>query len=331
MSDVNFNSIVISTRIRLARNFKKYPFVSRMSADQAKEIVSTVSESIINANESFKNDFEFYGTPELKIKGGTLLEKHLVSPELLKDNREHAAVISKSEDISVMINEEDHIRIQVIKSGYNLDEAYKTANLIDDLIEEKSEYAFTEKYGYTTSCPTNMGTGLRASVMLHLPAICLAGKMNELISTVNRLGIAVRGIYGEGTEAKGHLFQFSNQITLGMSEDEILRKLKNIIEQIARQEVDIRYKLKSDKLTDKICRSYGILKNSYLISYNEFMDLWSNVLLGHDMNIISVNRDELIGLISKCAPYNLLSDSKQNLDAEKRDKLRSEILRNTLK
>ena len=327
----NKESVVLSTRIRLARNYKTVPFLPKISDKQANEVLETAKSCMLGSSATAEAEFRFIGGEDLKREGGALLEKHLLSPNLLKLEHPCGVIVSRDETISVMLNEEDHIRIQVIEPGYDLRKAYEQADKLDNLLEEGAEYAFHEHYGYLTSCPTNIGTGLRASVMLHLPAIVMADRMNELISTVSKFGVTVRGIYGEGSEALGNIFQFSNQVTLGLSEQETIDKLENVVNQIIDQEIRFRQKLKNDNLIDKISRSYGILKYAYLISYKEFMNLWSYVRLGVSMGILpDPDLKTLNDLLCQCGPYTILYNSKENLDAARRDKARAEILKNTL-
>jgi len=316
-------NIALSTRIRLARNFKGYKFIPQIDKEDAIKITKKVKDALFSSNEKSPLMFREINQEELRLNGKKLVEAHLISPDILNSKVESAVIIDNNKEISIMVNEEDHLRIQVIKQGYNLKEAYKLACICDDLFEEKNEYAFSEKYGFLTSCPTNVGTGMRASVMLHLPAITMSGRINELIGTVNRLGIAVRGYYGEGSKAFGNIYQFSNQVSLGLSEDEILGKLENVVNQIIEQEHALRKNLTGDSVKDKVWRSYGILSNCYLINFEEFCTLWSNVLLGADLGIIkNINKESFKGLITKLAPNSLNTS-----DPALRDKLRAEILR----
>lgn len=327
----NNESVVISTRIRLARNYKKFPFLPKISDKQASEVMEIAKSCMLKASSAAEEEFRFIDREGLEREGGSLLEKHLISPNMLHLKQPCGVIVSKDETISVMLNEEDHIRIQVIAPGYDLRKAYQQADQLDNLLEEGAEYAFHEHYGYLTSCPTNIGTGLRASVMLHLPAIVMADRMNELIATVSKFGITVRGIYGEGSEALGNLFQFSNQVTLGLTEKETIDKLENVVNQIIDQEIHYRQRLKNDRLIDKISRSYGILKHAYLISYQEFMNLWSDVRLGVSMGILpDMSWKTLNDLLYQCGPYTILYRSKENMDATRRDKARAEILKKAL-
>ena len=320
------DSIVLSTRVRLARNLNNYPFIPKLNREDAKKIINDIENTVLSSNEKSNGIFKPVSGEELKNEGGKLIEKHLISPNILNSDLPSSVIMDNNNEISIMINEEDHLRIQVIKKGYNLKDAYNLASVTDDLIEEKNEYAFSEKYGYLTSCPTNVGTGMRASVMLHLPAISLTGRIGELIESVNRLGITVRGYYGEGSKALGNIYQFSNQVSLGLNETEILNKLENIVKQIAEQENELRKRILNDSLKDKILRSYGILSNCYLISFNEFLSLWSNILLGLDLGILTdIDKDNFKTLIYRLAPGSLNVNN-----SSERDKLRAELLRECL-
>jgi protein arginine kinase len=251
------------------------------------------------------------------------------------DNRRlSAAIISKDEKISIMINEEDHLRIQTMFQGMQLDEALDLCNKTDDLIGEKIEYAYDEKIGYLTSCPTNIGTGIRASVMLHLPAITMSGYLKGILEACSKIGVAVRGLYGENTEALGNMFQVSNQVTLGQTEEEIVYNIKNITKQIINQERALRddlYKQNTFMFEDKIFRSLGILKNARVLTSEESHKLLSDVRLGIDMEIIKdidiKTINELMGVIQPGSLQVLLPNSSGQLE---RDVGRAEIIRKKL-
>ena len=327
----NLDKIVLSTRVRLARNYKNFPFAGKMSEEDAKKIVEITKDAVMNSSASSEKEFTFYGKKELDKKGGLLLEEHLISPGIMESGREKGLILSKDKELAIMINEEDHLRIQSIKPGYNPDEAYKQANLFDDLAEEKNEYAFSEKYGYLTSCPTNLGTGIRVSVMLHIPAITITGRLAALIRSVNRLGIEVRGAYGEGTGGDGNIYQFSNRVTLGVTEEEIINKIKNITAQIAEEEIKLREQIRNEELYDRVYRSIGLLKSSYKMDYKEFLKLNSNAVLGCDMGISELDSEKFRKLSVECAPWHIAALSEEFNDASKRDIKRAEILRNALK
>lgn len=328
MSDIN--KVVLSTRIRLARNYKGFNFMPRISDEQAAKTAQMTKDAVMASSSDSSANFRYIDGKDLEKEAGVLLEEHLISPALVKPNGHPAVILSQNKEISVLINEEDHLRIQAIKQGYDIDGALAEANLTDDLIEEKNEYAFSPDYGYLTACPTNLGTGIRASVMLHLPAISMTGRMQELIRSLNRLGFEVRGSYGEGTGGDGNIYQISNRATLGISEEEITEKLKSVTSQIAEQELALREKIRSDELYDKIYRSLGILKSSYKMSYKEFLNLCSNVILGADMGIIDVSAEEMKKLYTECAPYHITALSEEYSDPAKRDIKRAEILRQRL-
>lgn len=230
------SDIVLSSRIRLARNLKHYQFPTMFNNTEAEEIINKLEKNFNNKLTGFE-PFEILKMDELhSLHKRVLVEKHLISPNLADESANGAAILTENEDVSIMINEEDHIRIQCLYPGLQLKEALKRANILDDYIEGKVDYAFDESYGYLTSCPTNVGTGLRASVMVHLPGLMLTRQMNRIIPAVNQLGLVVRGIYGEGSEALGNIFQLSNQTTLGKSEEEIVDDLTSVVHQMITQE-----------------------------------------------------------------------------------------------
>lgn len=321
--------VVLSSRIRLARNFAQYPFPNLTDGKMRDEIASRVDDILKNCSLSFERK----NMKDLSdVDRQLLVEKHLISPDLAK--LDGAAFISGDESISVMVNEEDHIRIQAMTSGFDIDRAYDLANKIDTLIENEADYAYSEKFGYLTSCPTNVGTGMRASVMMHLPALCMTGEISKIISSVSKFGIAVRGLYGEGSRASGDIFQISNQITLGISEEETITNLKSVAESIIERELEIRTKLSEDniiKLADRVWRSYGILKNAQVLSSDEFMKLASDVRLGAVMGIIgSVNTETLNELETIVQPAGILKAVGKDMSAEQRDFERAKIVRERL-
>ncbi len=322
----NDNDIAVSTRVRLARNLDGIPFPNAIK-DTAKT-TEKIKNSILKSNSTLSRDFEFISLDTLDTaKKQSLAEEHLISPQMLDGNGK-SVLINKDKTMSIMLMEEDHIRLQVIKSGLAIDEAYELADKVDDVIEESVTYAFDEEFGYLTACPTNAGTGLRASVMLHLPALTLTDSIGKIISSAADFGIAVRGLYGEGTRAYGNLYQFSNQITMGLSEKEILEKLKKIVNQIIDTEKKARTALQEqnkDALEDKLFRSYGTLKYARSISSSEAKSLLSEVLLGQGMGIIPKGMP-VIECMVKTAPSFIGAD----LPANERDKKRAEFIRNNI-
>ncbi len=325
------SDIAVSTRIRLARNLKNVPFPNAMTADEKKKTVKKIADSILNGNSVLAKDFELVELDFLAPLDRQLLaEQHLISPAMLEGNG-HAVLLNKDRTISIMLMEEDHIRLQTILPGFDLNEAWNLANKVDDVIEENLEYAFDSEFGYLTSCPTNTGTGLRASVMLHLPALEMTNQLQRIVNSSTKLGIAVRGLYGEGTEIQGSLLQFSNQITMGASENEIIAKLENIVNQIINHEKDAREHLKKnnyDALADKLWRSYGTLKYARSITSAEAKELLSDVRLAQNMGIITDSKINTTELEVDTEPASIMKQAGKNLNPAERDRQRAEIIRN---
>ena len=238
------NDVVISTRIRLARNLKDYPFPCKLNSQGREKVIEKVRDAVKKSNSPVASDFSFIKMSELtSSQSVSLVEKRLVSPEFISETDGRALLISKDECFSIMINEEDHIRLQVITKGLSLEQAYDTADKLDTLLDENLDFAFDEKLGYLTQCPTNLGTGMRASVMLHLPALEKSRAISRIAGNLSKLGLTIRGAHGEGTEPKGALYQLSNQVTLGISEKAAIENLKNITEQLIAQENQARERL----------------------------------------------------------------------------------------
>ncbi|MDR1913455.1 MAG: ATP--guanido phosphotransferase, partial [Clostridiales bacterium] len=261
-----------------------------------------------------------------------LLERHVISPEFYHVNRPKALLLEKNEQVCVMVNEEDHIRIQTINAGDNIDGAWDTANKVDDLLEERVQYAFDKDYGYLTSCPTNIGTGLRASFMVHLPMLEKTGQLRNLLAAVSKFGMTLRGIYGEGTEPMGHIFQISNQVTLGKSETEIIDTLKRITGQVIENETFLREKALSEQgveLEDEFYRAYGVLAYSRKLTGKEAMELLSAVRLGYMTGVITLPRPELTmyQIMMNIQPGGLQALAGRELDENGRDVFRASYLR----
>lgn len=287
----NTDNVAISTRIRLARNLKSLPFGHKMSASQQQELLDRVTEALKLANLG-NNKLEFIKLDDLDDKSRySLVERHLASPNFVEGPTNKLLVVSEDNSISIMVNEEDHLRIQVLANGMELENSYKLCSMIDDLLDEQLDYAFDEQIGYLTACPTNIGTGLRASIMLHLPAIASSGAIGSLIKTVGRLGLTIRGTYGEGSNVQGSIYQLSNQLTIGLDEETALKNLENVAKQIINRENELRKEMyqggETVALTDRIMRSLGTLKYAELLASNEFYDLVSNVRLGISLGIIN--------------------------------------------
>lgn len=323
--------IVMSTRIRLARNVAGIPFPARWSEAQAVEVTGLVRDAMTAGSSKLPWDFEFLNldnAPENSKR--MLVEDHLMSHEMLQ-GKYRALLLNKQQNISIMLGEEDHIRLQAILPGLDLEEAMKIANLVDDVIAERANYAFDEEFGYLTRCPTNVGTGLRASVMLHLPALKMTGQMNSLVGAAGKLGLTIRGLYGEGSGASGDLYQLSNQVTLGISEQQTIDKLGSITQQIITSERQARQRLLAHNpvtLPDKLYRAYGTLRYARSMSSEECRNLLSEVRLGVSMGIIKeVDAQTVSKLLVTAEPAHINDRVGDELPPEGRDKARSDILR----
>lgn len=328
--------IVLSSRVRLARNLRDFLFSIKADLENSRALLSHLQTKLnIEALKSL-DSFEWFMMDQLQpVEKLALVEKHLISPSLANESLSGAVLLNHQESISVMVNEEDHIRIQCLYPGFQLKEALQLANQVDDFFESHLDYAFDEKYGYLTSCPTNVGTGLRASVMMHLPALVLTGKISRIVPAINQVGFVVRGIYGEGSEALGNLFQVSNQMTLGKSEIEIIRDLEGVTMQLIKQERQAREQLKNIsriQLEDKVFRSYGILANSRIIESKEAAQCLSDVQLGIDLGFIKgISRNILNELIILTQPGFLQQFAGESLNALERDIRRATLIRERLK
>lgn len=322
------DNIVISSRIRLARNLDDTPFPNALG-DKSKT-TDRIKKAVLDT--TLLEDFKEYNMNAMSDTAKVALsEEHLISPQMAK-SKDSVAFINPDKNISLMVMEEDHIRLQVIMGGYRLDEALQKANDIDDALQEKLNFAFDEELGFLTACPTNTGTGLRASVMLHLPALSITDSIPRIATSAGKLGIAVRGFYGEGSKAEASFYQISNQITAGESEEDIIKRVKNIVDQIINLEKQARENLLKNQNTafcERIYRSYGILKYTHSISSSEAKKYLSDVLLGQNMGII-----EERGILSpmecivRCEP-GMLSGS-EDLTPTERDTKRAEIIRTNI-
>lgn len=326
----NNSDIVVSTRIRLARNLDKTPFPNALK--DTKEVTEKIKNAILGSNSTLAKDFDFIdldNTPALRKQ--EMAEEHLISP-VMCEGKGKSVLVSKDKTMSIMLMEEDHIRLQIIKNGYALEDAYSLASKVDDVIEENVTYAFDNDFGYLTACPTNTGTGMRASVMLHLPALTMTENINKVIASAGSLGIEVRGLYGEGTKAYGSLYQISNRITLGMSEEQSLEKLKNIVGQIVEMETKARKALtdnSADGLSDKLYRSYGTLKYARSISSSEAKSLLSDVMLGQNLGILP-KEGKITPLECMVITEPALLCGGKELSPAERDKKRAELIRNNI-
>lgn len=327
------SDIVISSRVRIARNVVGIPFPHLLDEQKSEDVINTVRLALENEEVSeFLGKLELTRLSELSpLDRQILVDKHLISPDLLNNFDTKAVVLRDDEVISIMVNEEDHLRIQCLLPGLQLKEAWEMVNMVDDGLEKTLEYAFSEKLGYLTSCPTNVGTGMRASVMLHLPGLKLTKQLGGVLNAISKLGLTVRGLYGEGTEALGDLFQISNQITLGPSEEEIINNLISITRQILAQEQAARqalYKDRREVIEDHVYRAYGILKYARLLSSEEAMRLFSDLRLGLGLKLVSGVPVKLLNeLMVKIRPAFLVKIAGHDLSAGQRDIFRAKLIR----
>lgn len=321
--------IVISTRIRLARNLDEFPFPAKLDA-AGKNKVNSLVKSTLFANGG--NDFSYIEMKDLsRVQAVSLAERHLISPEFASKKDGSALILSSDESVSIMLCEEDHIRLQVMKSGLALEEAYDIANKLDNVIDGKLKYAFDDRIGYLTQCPTNLGTAMRASVMLHLPALTRCGQMSRLASTVSKLGLTIRGANGEGSQPRGDMYQISNQITLGITEETAIANLKSIVLQLVAQERAAAAEIiKNPAEEDKIFRALGVLKNARLMSTDEFMELISVVRLGAARGIIDTPVEKINELIVNMQPATISAANSEADNPASRDAIRAKAVREAL-
>jgi protein arginine kinase len=328
--------VVLASRIRLARNLEGIPFPQRANEEQLSQVVAQLKNSLCDLSTEGQLDYMFIDLEKLPLlERLVLVEKHIISPNHAREAGNRALIVKNDTTVSIMVNEEDHLRIQCLMPGLNLIEAFSSANEVDDIIEAKHNVAFNEQLGYLTSCPTNLGTGLRASVMVHLPALVLAGQINRIVNAVTQLGLTVRGLYGEGTEAVGNIFQISNQLTLGFTEQEIIDNLYSVVKQVVDHERTARgglYAEATDMLTDRVWRSYGILKYARSLSGQEALNMLSDVRMGCELGIIdeiqNCNFNELM-VITRPNFLEKMSD-RTELTSNERKLLRAQMIREKL-
>ena len=330
------SDVVLSCRIRLARNFAEFPYPHRTDADTRRRIMDRVVEAIMSGNSNMAQQFRFVDFTKLPaVERQVLMEKHLVSKELAESTIECGAVISASENISIMINEEDHLRIQCLGAGLQLEKLWSLADQLDNLLSESIGFAYDSKIGYLTACPTNIGTAIRASAMLHLPALVMTGYIKGLLESVTKLGVAVRGMFGENTEASGNIFQISNQVTLGRSEDEIISGVRNLAEQIVNQERSLRQELLSQngiRLEDRIARSFGTLRSARILSSEEALKRLSDVRLGVNLGLLpGLEETRLNALMLDIQPGNIQQQAGRSMRPDDRDTRRADLVREVMR
>lgn len=323
-------AIVLMTRIRLARNLAGHRFPGWAKPAERDEVLGAC-RAAVTAVPAMKRSFNLLVGELSDLERQILVERHLISRELSGSKGGAGVVISRDQAFSVMMNEEDHLRIQVLRSGFQLKKAWTAINDLDSALEESLDYAFSDSLGYLTACPTNLGTAMRASAMMHLPALVISNQMEKVVRAVNQLGMVVRGLFGEGSDASGSIFQISNQTTLGESEQEIIKRLTAVLQSIIEHELNARQKLleaDAGKLFDKIGRAYGILQNSHLLSSSEAMNLLSLIRLGVDLGAFPDARRSVVDrLFIEAQPGHLQHVQKGELDPGRRDVLRAARLR----
>lgn len=328
--------IVLSSRIRLARNLLDTPFPSIMNKDMTESVIHRIHSSISHKDSPIREDYQFLKIEDLApTDREVLIEKHLASPDLMEHPDRSAILINREEVCSIMINEEDHIRMQCILSGYELKRALDYLNTIDDTIETRLPYAFDDNFGYLTSCPTNLGTGMRASIMMHLPVLSATGQMKVILHTLAKVGIAVRGLYGEGSEAIGDMYQISNQITLGIAEEEIISNLEVVTKQLVEKEREARRAVAGknrNHFEDTIWRAYGVLAHAKVMDLKEFMDLLSKLRLGVEMGIITdIDLETINSLTIICQPGHLRKYEKDDPTLKDLDVVRARVISRKLR
>lgn len=322
--------VVISTRVRLARNLNHLPFPASMTSEQRETVIRDVFDAF---PQDGSGAFACIRMSELSEWDAlSMVERHLVSPDFLNATEGEALLLSPDESVSVMIGEEDHIRIQAMHAGFALDEAFTAANCWDDFLDARLHFAFDDRLGYLTQCPTNLGTGMRASVMLHLPALQEKGVIQQLANTVSKLGLTIRGMYGEGSRSEGAMYQLSNQVTLGITEQEAIDNLKGIVAQIIKEERQYREQLRlTPALEDRVYRALGVLQNARLLSGKEFMSLISHVRMGVAMNVLNtVDLHTISSLMVDAQPAALMRKAGRELDPTERDTRRAALVRERL-
>ena len=325
------SDVVISTRVRLSRNIKGIPFINRASKEELKEVYDKVKEITLSLGYNLK----FLSLDDMdSITKQSLVEKHLISPDFAKTKMPYTAVvINDDENICIMVNEEDHIKLQVFTSGLDIDNLLNLAIEIDEKMESLIPYSYHEKYGFLTACPTNVGTGLKISTLVHIPALQMTGNLNKMLNIINNLGMNVRGLYGEGTKAEGDVYQVSNNQTLGITEKEIAKNLNLLAQKIIDQERLARKYLSKNslKLEDEVYRSYGIFANARRLGEDEALELLSKVKLGTDLGIIKELNDKKVReLMLYTKPANMQKRLGTKLSVIDQEASRCEVIKQIL-
>jgi len=323
------SDIVISSRIRLARNMQRNVFTQMASDTQLKEIeeeVLKISAKTLSFKKAIRFDVNMLDEKEKHF----LVERHIISKAFAEEEGQRTILVGEGERLNLMINEEDHLRMSALLPGFQISRCWDMIDTLDDELSEGIDYAFSEEWGYLTACPTNVGTGMRASVMMHLPCLVMLNQTEKIFEAIAKLGLTVRGLYGEGSASSGNIFQISNQVTLGVSEEDIIDKLNRIIQQIIDHELNSRNKIvKTDKvqIEDKIFRAYGTLRNARIISYSETIQLLSLLWLGQGLKLLDIDKKKINELFLLTQPCHIQVKHDKNLAPIERDIKRAELIR----
>lgn len=325
--------VVLSTRVRLARNLRSFPFPNAMNPLQREQVNKLVKEAVENGGSALSGRFKYIELEKLEqYELVSLMERHLVSPEFVREPKGRALMLLDDESVSIMLCEEDHLRIQAMSQGFEPDTVYELADRLDTLLSERLDFAANEKWGYLTACPTNLGTAMRASVMVHLPALEATGALRQVSESIGKMGLTIRGMYGEGSKSSGAIYQISNQETLGVTEKATIEKLGGVIEKIAKLEREARTKLaKNESIQDSIWRAYGILRSARRLSGSEFVDLFSTMRMGAATGVITgLDLDTLGSLFVEAQPATMMLRAGKPLKPDERDARRAEMVRTAL-
>lgn len=325
----NEGDVVISTRIRLARNLPNYPFPAGMTAEQRREVCQKVRAALQGCDEKW----EYLDMQNMLQRDAlAMVERHLISPDFAACVEGSGLFLAEDESLSLMVCEEDHLRLQVMGAGLQADALYRRLDAVDTALDQALHFAFDERLGYLTQCPTNLGTGMRASVMLHLPALQERGVVQQLANTVSKLGLTIRGMYGEGSRSEGALYQLSNQVTLGISEQAAIDNLNGIVAQIVKEERTAREEAaRSPVFADRVFRSLGILQNARLLSHEESMKLLSYLRMGITAGLIdTVTLDTVTALMYDVQPAAIMTAAREDLEPAARDAARADMVREIL-
>lgn len=324
------SDVVLSSRVRLARNIEGIPFPGRSTEEQQDKVIEICKNAVFDSD--IKLNYIDIGAMK-DYEKQAIAECHIISPQMMDSSIKRGLLLSDDSSVSVLVNEEDHLRIQCMSAGLELGKCFEIANRIDDSLEQTADFAFDSQFGYLTCCPTNVGTGMRASVMVHLPALTISGGINSVIDSLSQLGMTVRGIFGEGSKATGDIYQISNQTTLGESEENILERFEQIIEEVIGKERELRtniYNADKYNIEDKLMRSFGILTNAVILTSAEAMTRLSDVRFATELGIIKdMSLKKLNTAIYAVLPANIVKNYNIT-DPTERDLKRAEIIKEIL-